>query len=201
MEVIKNLCKKCVLLENGELKFFGETNQTISEYTKKNFLYEPLKKITPKNHIRGTYESKIENVKISNSQGLFTNSFLINEPFFFEIDYLATEKSREISFWVLFTNKNGSIVANSFQKDQKELINNQAGNKKIKISFEDISLMPGSYMVTMGIFAHETLENFVLADYVEPAQSLEIIPIFADGSKFDGRLGAVGKKAKWTQIT
>ena len=56
-------------------------------------------------------------------------------------------------------------------------------------------------MVTIGIFAHNTVDSFEFADWVEPAQSLEIEPFFIDGSKFDGRLGMVNKAANWTQIT
>ena len=198
---IQNLCKKCLLLENGQVKFFGDTNQAISGYTQKNLISELSREIKPENHIRGTYEAKIKNVKIGNDKNGSTNFFVVNEQISFEIEYLVAEKSRELSFWVLFTDQNGFVTVNSLQKDKKELIKPKTGNQKIKIDFDNLGLMPGAYMVTIGIFAHNTVDSFEFADWVEPAQSLEIEPFFIDGSKFDGRLGMVNKAANWTQIT
>jgi lipopolysaccharide transport system ATP-binding protein len=201
LAAIQNLCKKCILLENGKIKFFGDTDQAIFEYTKKGLVNEPFKKIKPENHIRGTYEAKIKNVKISNGSGSLAGSFLINEKISFEVDYLVTEKSRELSFWVLFSDQNGLVVLNSLQKDSRELIRPVVGEQKIKIDFDNLGLMPGVYMIAIGIFAHNTINSFEFADWVEPAQSLQIEPSFMDGSEFDGRMGMVNKTASWTQIT
>ncbi|MBM2817962.1 MAG: transporter related protein [Parcubacteria group bacterium] len=200
MNAILNLCRKCVLLERGSITFMGDTREAINRYLKTGKLAAPVSEVRPNQHLRGTRESLIKTVSISNNLSEYKNTFSINEPISLEIDYYTKKAERELSFWLLFANQNGEIIINSIQKDSGILINPIVGEHRIKIDIEKIGLLPGSYSVTAGIFAHNSLDDFEFVDWVDLCQFFDITNHFFNGKSFDGRMGIITKGAEWKII-
>ncbi|MBP9863837.1 ABC transporter ATP-binding protein [Patescibacteria group bacterium] len=193
---IQQLCKKCALLEHGKLKSFGPTEQIVAEYLGSNKTLGATSSILNNQHLKGTREATITEVGISNKE-IKKNAFLINEPIQFDINFNVQPNARPLSFWIIFTNQEGSRVLNTFQKDIEKPNAYTPGQHTIRVTLNDIGLMPGRYTALIGIFAHDMATKFDFADWVEPAQVFDIAPTFSDGTPFDGRWGTMTTKANW----
>lgn len=193
---VKTLCTKCLFLEGGQIKSWGDTDKVISDYLCNNAMVSSVE-IAPDQHSKGTGEALISKAKILGDGDVQKNTFLVNEKIKLLIEYNTVKNDRSISFWVMFLDNERTPLISSLQKDTGELIKPKLGEGNIEVEFDKIGLPPGTYTVAIGILRHDNLLFWNYADWVDSCFTIDVTTEFVDGRHFDGRLGRVIKEAKW----
>jgi len=196
MGAIRNLCNKCLYLEDGQIKQIGKTNDVVNSYIFKNSDISEID-ILPHHHVQGNNKAQINKVSVVDSRNNLNNSFLINEKISFNIDYTVKDISKKLSFWIIVFDNDRSPLISSFQKDYGILIDPVFGECSLSVTFDEVGLLPGFYSVSFGIFSHDGLISWEFADWVDHCLSINISEAFVDGKPYDGRWGKIDKKAIW----
>lgn len=193
---VRSICSRCLLLEAGKIKAIGEPNEIIREYMLANSLNSSVV-IDKKQHVKGNNDATITGVTMMNQNDHLTNSFLINEKLQLSIDYIINNESREFSFWVAFFDSEGVPLLSSFQRDTGRFIKPKLGKNNIKVEFENIGLVPGRYVVSLGVISHDGPTLWDDADWVDNCLTLDISNVFFNGRHFENRIGRVDRQAVW----
>jgi len=186
MASVKALCKKGILLKNGQLDFEGTAEATIDRYTrtKKETALAGLK------HTSGNQHLVIQEVLINNS---FDCSLNIFEDIEVSINYsIAKNDYDKVEFFVIIYDHDDNEIISMFQRDSGQLAYIDPDNPSIKIRFKNL-LKPGSYQVSAGIF--DVYRNFI--DWVAPSAQFTVENNFQQGGQYDGRLGRVFLQPEW----
>ncbi|HEY4988796.1 MAG TPA: Wzt carbohydrate-binding domain-containing protein, partial [Opitutaceae bacterium] len=110
-----------------------------------------------------------------------------------ELDFQCKPSTGPLELFILIYGDEGECVAASFQTDSMPRTTAGADRGTLSVAFKN-PFAPGRYMVSAGIF--DAYRQF--HDWVEFAESFEVIPGFADGRAFDQRLGRISLAATWT---
>ncbi len=197
MGAVRNLCTRTMLLADGHIKSIGPTEQVVSEYLALGA--HSGSAISDRQHIKGDGSARVERVALTGHENAAQGSLLIGEPLELTVNYTIKSADKELSFFVLIADSDGKVIVSSFQKDGG-LITPVVGEHAIKIGFDSLSLLPGRYSISVGIFKHDRLHNFDFADWVDQAIDVEIAQSFYNGNSFDHRLGVVNQNATWNSI-
>ena len=181
---VRQLCSRAILLEKGGLVMDGMPSAAIAAYTQRD------RKASEIRHIAGDGAARITSLKLQGAEAVF--------PIFgdlkVEIQYRAEAAAGSLEFFILIYSDDGECVAASFQTDNSPRVAAGSGSGSVFVSFRN-PFAPGRYLVSAGIF--DAFRQF--HDWVEFAESFEVVPGFADGRAFDQRLGRVSLPATWTQ--
>jgi lipopolysaccharide transport system ATP-binding protein len=191
MNVIRSLCSSAMLLSDGKVMAAGSTNEIVERYFEYNGNNnnEGVKEYY---HKTGNYFARIVNILINDLKNPLLSVFgRINISITIEV----IEEIKVMELFVIIYNSEGLPVLSMFQKDNDELINIQARDLQVSVSFEN-SLIPGKYFVSAGIF--DSSRQFV--DWVEHVEAFEIEHSYQDGRLFEPRLGMTVQKAAWMKI-
>jgi lipopolysaccharide transport system ATP-binding protein len=114
MGAIQNLCSKCVLLEKGEMKFFGDTNKAIDLY-----LYSGGKTMAEKiwsnaSKAPGDDVIRLHSVRICQKSGKTTENVDITKPIFIEVLYWNLKPGSQRVTGLHFFNDNGILLFVSY---------------------------------------------------------------------------------------
>ncbi len=199
MGAIRNLCNRCILLDDGKIIKDGPTNEVISEYMAINTTTSNVV-VNKKQHIKGDLSVEIKRISVKGFDNNSSTSFLIGEEIFFSIDYEVQKADRGTSFWIIFYDTEGKALISSFQKDVG-IINPDCGKHRININFPNLGLLPGKYLVSVGVFYHDKIDHYDFADWVEHCMTIEVMNAFFNGGNFDHRLGIVNSIAEWKNIS
>jgi lipopolysaccharide transport system ATP-binding protein len=183
---VRQLCTRAILLEQGRVAFDGSVSDAIAAYTRSDSAKAEYK------HVAGDGGARITTIKIGGENG--------GEPVFpifgevrIDLHFQSKPSTGTKEFFILVYGEDGECVAASFQCDSIVRTPPGAETGVISVSFSN-PLAPGRYMVSAGIF--DAFRQF--HDWVEFAESFEVVPGFADGRAFDQRLGRVSLAAKWS---
>jgi len=140
MAAIQNLCKRCILLEQGQVKMIGETKEVIGEYLK-------LSRNDLKEH--GPYKTKNDNViinyiKLKNTPN---NPLKCNDPLQFDVLIDNKHPIANIQMGVQILNSQLSRIMTA----KIDIPRIEAGKNKISIIVNNPHLPPGNYSVNFGI--------------------------------------------------
>jgi lipopolysaccharide transport system ATP-binding protein len=184
MGVMKHLCNKGLFLENGSVKKEGDIQSVILAYSK-SFVDNK----TTYSHIAGTQRIKIDKISIGQANGIEIFNKIKVEILFSSSENKVNQEEG-IHFFILFYNDEGEVILSVFQKDSEKM--SMAGRSSVCVQVENI-LPPGRYMVSAGI--SDKSNQFV--DWVERAESFDVLPVFDNGTSFDHRYGKTTLKALW----
>jgi lipopolysaccharide transport system ATP-binding protein len=182
---VRQLCTRSILLEQGRLTFDGLPTAAISVYSRRDKTKSEYK------HIAGDGSARITALKLPGDDGAEAN-FPVFGDVRIEIQYEAKASCGSMEFFILIYGDDGECVAASFQTDSGARVAAGAPARKVSVAFKN-PFAPGRYMVSAGIF--DAYRQF--HDWVEFAESFEVVPGFADGRAFDQRLGRVSLAATW----
>lgn len=144
MSAVKNLCKRGILLDKGQISFMGTADETISEYLIGNsaVLGTSLKDRQDK---KGNLKIEVERITFRDSRGIDCNQVFSGQPMSIEFDI---KKNEEVDLSKL-------IVACSFSdnfgsphvlwvSDEMNHSFEHLGNKLI-LNIDSLSLRPNNY--------------------------------------------------------
>lgn len=200
LSTIKNICSKCILLDNGKIVIQGETIGVLDIYISNRFIgNNGISDLSDSKLRKSSNENslfKFNKIAIVNSDGQNSGNIKLLEPFNIIIDgsYMgAYEKDFSLAFDI--RSSLGTTMFNSILNSKELLKNNKLNPNKFGIQFEFNYLPPGSYIV--GISANG---NNIL-DWIPNAISFSVESISKDSTtlidKFDG---VVVHPHKWINI-
>lgn len=134
MEAIRRLCNKCVLLENGQIKKFGKTDDVINYYLNKKSNEQAIYKYK----IGEKSDAGIEEISIIKKNGTTNSQIPISENFSIKIKYSVKKQTDNALLSILFYS-NGELFLLSSESDK-------LGNLK--------NYSPGDYETTVEIPAY-----------------------------------------------
>ncbi|HEY1765708.1 MAG TPA: ABC transporter ATP-binding protein [Opitutaceae bacterium] len=184
---VRHLCSRSILLEQGRITFDGTPSEAIAAYTKPSGAKADYK------HISGDGAARVTAIRLKGDGGEDA-IYPVFGSVRIEIECEAKPATGAMEFFVLIYADDGECVAASFQTDGGARLPAGAGTRKATVAFKN-PLAPGRYMVSAGIF--DAYRQF--HDWVEFAETFEVVPGFADGRAFDSRLGRISLEATWSQ--
>ncbi len=194
MGVIKGLCNKTYLMEDGKILFEGDTRNAIEQYemlvNKKRILSDTSRLDMVKEtkrwatdmaewgEKRGTGEVKIKGVDILNKWGIRANRVRPKDKVRIRVSFEAEEEVNNFHFGVAIFREDGVYCYGPNTKfDSLTLKRMGRGKGNFEFECKELSLMPGVYYLSTAIWdQNETLAY----DYHRACYKLEVagIPMF-----------------------
>ncbi len=168
MGAIQSLCKRCILLERGEIKIDGETKNVVAKYLNRAI---DLSNISLEHRIDriGNGELKFTNIYLRDYKGNNISFFESGEDAQLWFEYKIIDESirgRQVNFELsiecLFSHSKIAYMDNRFIKE-KILVNDK---KLFGLKINRLPLNAGRYQLTFVLFDH--LSGGVI-DYVQKA--------------------------------
>ncbi len=149
MAAVKNLCTRCIVLENGKVIFEGDQNSAVDFYLNHSNCTEDTGGIISFKDNKKL--SQINKVVLKNTKGVMTSEFLMGQDIIVEI-HVKTERSLErIKASVIITSSNGINICALRSHEMTDINYKTSGDFVFKTSVREINLMPQRYFVTIAI--------------------------------------------------
>lgn len=136
MESIKHLCQKSILLTNGTLETYNDTDIVIKKYisdsvnTKKSF---------------GSGELKIQHIEIFDKERLPVYQLSLNQKYTFRVTLTAYSKMKNLSFALCFNNINQVRACSLWTNFSQTNYTVEKGTHVLHFEVDSIALVPGKY--------------------------------------------------------
>lgn len=190
MGAIKALCKHALLLELGQIKAYGVSQDVVLDYIKLFSDRANVGQIDRRQHIQGNGKVTIEKVELCNWHQVKKTSFLIGEPFTIQLTY-NVHQELEGTFWILISSLEGTVILSSFQKDNYSPVN-LICDGIASVQIDSTHFLPGSYLISAGLFSKTEI-----IDWTEHVIRFDVLPQFVDSRPFDYRYGLLTKEFTW----
>ena len=202
MEMIKNLCNRCIVLEKGEIFFDGNVNEAIDKY--KNLNNDKIYLDIIKDNCQINFDEEpnrpfqINSIKVCNKVGDLENTFSIKEQIFVHFDFIVRKHTIDLMVNLSIFNS-GQLLLSSNINDHN---NNYSfrikkGHYKAIIIIPSLTLKAGNYQLRgeMGI------SNF-LGNVFKTEKGIEIIihdkiEDLASNTTFTTRAGQILFPVNW----
>lgn len=170
MEAIKQICTKCVILNDGRIVDVGAPVEIVEEYLHKN--QSMPAKIFARNTAK--HEAWIRSVSIKNADGRETGSFGVDEPFFIEVEYeLGQELPAHIVLKIFMPSLAGHNLFVSWSNDNNQTSPKEPGVYRAIVKINPL-LNTGEYSFLVGVATHTE-------DYLDNIVEYNAISIHNDG--------------------
>lgn len=190
MNAVRSLCGRCVLLNKGEIRMIGDTNEVIDEYLKHK---EQVGKEAVYNYsINPNKDVNISKIRVLNEDGAVSSLIEAGKPFSLEIEYKINRPVSQTRIMVNCINESGAHVFMARDSDKSpELFSvREPGNYKTLFTFpatNEISLGKGEYILGVRVTSDPTI------DYDIP------ITIRDSAKRFANNPGIILVSSKWTR--
>ena len=185
MDQIREICNRCIWLRNGEVFLDGDTADVSFQYLrymnqirKKQVENEPVKTEQNAEWAKrfGSGEVKIISLDCLNHENKPISTLNWGEPFSIRFNVKREKPIGSVWFGISIIRNDGVVCYGTNTLADNNLKYNISSNATIKISFENISLMPGIYYID--ICVGKSVNEFV--DYWQSAKTIEIFDIRKD---------------------
>lgn len=170
MASIGSLCKSCVILENGSIKYIGQTDDAISLYRKSNASYS-IREFDFKSFDRLKKDILISDFYLTNDKGERTNIFGFDDRLHF-ICSIKSSKKASISLRVTIFNMDEVRVLAFDTSDIGKVFPIVSGADEVTLEgmmMEPLNIKPGNYRVNVSI-----RQGAILLDHVIAATTFEV---------------------------
>lgn len=159
MESMARLCKRGILLNNGEIDFSGNIDDVIEHYLRNNLDFKNT--YTEENLDANCY---VKTVSLVNNKGEATNNFKFNEKINLNFDvYNEQTDNKDYNLAFAIVNSNDMVVLSSSFKDA-HVFNIDEGRNKFKVSISGSLLNKGDYKVRLFFSDSTTHKNIQRVD-------------------------------------
>ncbi|MCX6762500.1 MAG: ABC transporter ATP-binding protein [Candidatus Moranbacteria bacterium] len=169
MNAIQDLCKRSMLLENGEIIKDGKTSEVISFYLNKEVQNAVRNYTIDKNKI-----VQIHKISILNKDLKPSASLSISEDFFIEVEYEFFKPEKNLLFSIIFYSGDGLLLYTS-ESDKKGATNDyEVGRYSTTIKIPAFTLNIGYFHFDAAIhsasadFDHKDKINFEIININNP---------------------------------
>ena len=179
MGIVSQLCTRGLLLENGQVKSFGYTNEIIERYMSANAndstnSYHYLERPGKGKNIYFTY------VKTLNIKGEYTDQFKFDEEIALECEIRMNIKDPNALLSVTIQDKYGYYISTSVKKVDE--LSGNGEQKKFLVKYPASIIAPNSYYFRLAVFK---VDNTVF-DLIENVCAIKVNDTGSDMAKFEG---------------
>lgn len=164
MEAIQKLCKKAILLEAGQVKAIGKTNDVLGIYLKNNPLSQEGAMLRERKDRKGKGKMKLVSFFIENDIGEKVAHLTTGEQYTLCFGYETVDglPAKEVSLaWAIGTDSGSPLVYASSKLTNQDATNAPAqGVIKCKIS-QKFPLTEGLYHIAANLSDNEDLQDFI----------------------------------------
>lgn len=159
MGMIKNLCPRSILLSNGTLKQFNDSDTVISKYINNEFLIKTNLNFDTIARADKQYGKEFKFVSCQTLSEISDNSFLYGEKLGFAISMLGVQEFQGVNIGVRIEDDMGNHLTGPRSSDQ-ELYFKIDKSLTLNIYFPNFLLAPGNYFITLtGIYRGVCLDQ------------------------------------------
>lgn len=170
--MVRQLCSKALLLDNGAVLSYGKVDAVLDDYTQ--FTERSNEFINTNNDQRKIYS--IEEVKSLNAERIRCSNFAHDEDVILKIEFVSYQELRNTHLLAAVNNRNGQrIFSSDIALDNYKIKTNERTIAYLTLPKE--TLAPGNYTFFLGIHCPNTI-GYDVKDHICP------ITIFDNGSEF-----------------
>jgi len=163
-EMVKQLCKKSILLSKGEIKMIGETNDVLEFYSNnKDIVQNHIQDTTPLNQVANKNGMRLTGIKILNQENhsIFQSGDKLKIELGYESD--LTKNISSVRTVITVTSKNSEQVVLRLDSDtlNENILEKIPVKGKIICETEDINLIEGTYLVDVDFLIEGTSVNYL----------------------------------------
>ncbi|MGO9016406.1 MAG: ABC transporter ATP-binding protein [Dissulfurispiraceae bacterium] len=176
MGAVLSFCNRGIHLRDGSTRFIGEIEKCVNNYvadwagSSGRVIDLSVKKRTSPMLSKGAMLKGIKMITDSDTPW----HIAFGEHPTFEISVTVTKPLPTIELGIALYNNNFIEIASSLSSDSISPDNVQPGEYKIIAEFRNLLLMPGMYMLGLGL--KSGLSDIVMEDYIQEAAYFEITP-------------------------
>ena len=147
MKVIKELCKRTILLEEGKVKNDGATNEVISKYTTVENYGGLQSEVSFAENENILYQ--IRAVRIIDHGGKISAKMDRSKPFRVEIDYDIRENTKNVNIEFSIELLDGTLIYHGADTDlaPDQIINREQGSYRTSVEFPSYLLNAADYKI------------------------------------------------------
>ena len=181
MAAVKNLCTRGVVLEYGKIVFEGDSNEAVDFYLDGN----SNEKVAKVEFVKNNKATQISSIEMVNSEDIVSPNFLMGEDFTVKMNIRNTVNLKRIKASVLITSTSGVKITALRLHEMTEAVFNSKNDFTLKVTINDLKLMPNSYFVTIALADGENT-----IEIIEQCMSFNIVAndIYKTGRIPKGRL-------------
>ncbi len=154
MELIRQLCNKSLVLDQGEVRFLGDTEEAIQHYIR---IIQKGRSSQKNNETLCSEIGRLLGMKVVDKQGNITNQIECFDPVVLIVEYELYQKVDELALGISFSLPHGAWVANcNTVRDRLRIKPQHIGQGKIELHIESVNLSPGDYDVTVRLMEPDT---------------------------------------------
>lgn len=200
MAAVQKLCPLSLLLDNGKIISYGETQLVLEEYFSsavgKGFENDSLESLP---RLTGLGEDiRFTQCSILNSQGKTRNHILFGEPFSICLEAIARKELRDLSIVIGIDSFMENRIT-SVASEDSDIFFSASPNQPLRVRahFITLALKPGIYLITIGIRL-----GVRGLDHLPYVAKLEVAEIHQKDSKqYSVSLGPIHTVADWDNFT
>jgi lipopolysaccharide transport system ATP-binding protein len=148
MSAIKNICKKCILLNKGKIEMIGDTEEVVNKYLDSNKNMESVITYPVKEKL----DAQIMKVTLFNQIQTPQSQIPLNEKFYIEIDYIIRKQIKDAILTITFYDNNDSALLLSTETDKNPSLKNyDMGSYTVKIEVPPYLFNVGQYYFDISI--------------------------------------------------
>ncbi len=166
---IKQLCPKAIILNNGQIKSFGETSSIINEYLNENEVHCSMIDLINYKNRNGSKEAIFINAMIVDNDGKNRSEFSIGEDLSLIFEIIPQKSNIKVKFAVEIKTSDGINICNIVDSDSKFGLSCLERKTKIMIKLNDLRLYPDTYYISLWAGSLNSSDDF---DYVHDCGSL-----------------------------
>ncbi|MEO1859121.1 MAG: ABC transporter ATP-binding protein [Verrucomicrobiales bacterium] len=150
MEAMLELCPRIILLDKGMLRDDGDARKIVKQY-KDSSLRKYLPDAT-EHLVQSDLPIFIREVSFLNQEGEETIAFPSGSSIAIKIVLEAKDLVWRPVLGIAFYSENGTCIYGHNSKVDNWNIGDVQGQRQVTIAYRDVNLVPGHYLVTVGIF-------------------------------------------------
>jgi lipopolysaccharide transport system ATP-binding protein len=160
MEMIQNLCKRCILLEKGKVKMIGETEKVVEEYSKNNLKLSGVP-LRDRKDREGRGDIKFTDIKITNSAG--SEFIKSGDKLKIILEYTSNFKKDIKGIRVVATlfNEVGAAVLRFDSDITNETFKTIRPEGEIICETDRINLINGTYSINLALFKNRDYQDYI----------------------------------------
>ena len=149
MEAVSSLCNRVLLMDHGQIAASGPPDAVITQY--RRHVFEEISPSLPPNGRPANTAVEITTVRIEDETGEERRVFATGDTIAVRCDFRCRESIPDAIFYAAIHRADGSICFGTNTFVESNQLYRVQGDGSFRICFSDISLMPGSYLVTVRI--------------------------------------------------
>ena len=198
MSVIQQLCKRCILLRDGQIRETGEPSVVVGNYLSSS-RQESNVDIRNWSDRKGSGEARVVRLTITDDTGSPTSVFPLGSNVCFHLETEFYEALVDPCFGVVIHASSGEPILDLQSAHHGLRVGRVDGRVRIQGTFPKIGLYPGTYFVTPWITDAAVQRSI---DFVRMCCSIEVIPKPGDFGdlRLDPLWGKYWVKSEWKAI-